>query len=133
MIYLLDTNVISDLIIKHQRVQQRVDDQLLKDDQVGLSAPIYFEILRGLLWKKAPQRERILRDKLRPVLDWITLEDEDWLQAAEFWATAVSQGRQLSDVDVLIAAMVYRRNAILVSNDTDFDVLPSQREDWRMP
>jgi predicted nucleic acid-binding protein len=75
----------------------------------------------------------VLREKIIPLLDYIPLDDEDWLQAARLWADTRRQGRQLSDVDVLVAAVAFRRSAIIVSSDTDFDSLPVRREDWRIP
>jgi predicted nucleic acid-binding protein len=55
------------------------------------------------------------------------------LQAAHYWSNAVSIGKQLSDMDFLIAALAHRLNAVIVSADTDFDALPVKREDWRLP
>jgi predicted nucleic acid-binding protein len=42
-----------------------------------------------------------------------------------------TKGRQFSDMDLLIAAIAKRLDAILVSSDSDFDALPVTREDWR--
>lgn len=55
----------------------------------------------------------------------------DWRQAAHFWAEARNAGKQLSDVDLLIAALAYRLNATLVTSDNDFEALPVQHENWR--
>lgn len=69
---------------------------------------------------------------LKAALDWQTLIEQDWLEAAQLWANADKMGKRLSDIDVLIAALVSRLKAILVSADTDFDALPVKREDWRV-
>ncbi len=74
----------------------------------------------------------ILHDNLLPSFDWQPLNQQDWLQAAQYWLNAISAGKQLSDMDLLIAALVTRLNATLVSADTDFDALPIKREDWRV-
>ena len=68
-----------------------------------------------------------------PLLDWLPLTDADWRQAAQFWADTRSTGKQLSDVDLLVAALAKRLDAIIISNDDDFDALPVKRENWRTP
>ena len=42
-----------------------------------------------------------------------------------------NQGKQLSDVDLLIAALAQRLDGVVVTSDDDFDALPIQRENWR--
>lgn len=75
----------------------------------------------------------MFEQELMPLMSIMLLEVEYWLQGARFWAESVSRGRQLSDVDLLLAALVFRRGAVLVSNDADFDNLPVHRVDWRAP
>lgn len=38
--------------------------------------------------------------------------------------------RQLSDVDLQIAALAHRLDGTVITTDVDFDVLPIKREDW---
>lgn len=90
-------------------------------------------MLRGLYHRDSKRKLKILENDIVPMLDNIVLDESDWLQAARFWADTVSQGRQLSDVDLLIAAIVYRRNSILVTSDQDFAVLPIKHINWRNP
>jgi predicted nucleic acid-binding protein len=52
-------------------------------------------------------------------------------QAAQFWAVARNAGRQLFDVDLLIAALAFRLNTVVVTNDNDFNALPVRHENWR--
>lgn len=66
-----------------------------------------------------------------PKFQFLKLENEDWLQAAQFWADAIRAGRQLSDMDFLLAAIAHRMDGVIVSSDNDFDALPVKREDWR--
>jgi predicted nucleic acid-binding protein len=132
LIFLLDTNVASEWLGPESGEWDRqVEEKLNAGETVGICQPVYYELTRGLLWKNATRKLAILRDKILPQLQLITLQDEDWLQAAEFWAEARRQGRQLADIDLLIAALAYRLSAVIVSRDTDFDVLPVKREDWR--
>jgi predicted nucleic acid-binding protein len=50
------------------------------------------------------------------------------VKAAELWSSTRSAGKQLSDVDLLLAALAVRMDAVIVSNDSDFDALPARRE-----
>lgn len=62
----------------------------------------------------------------------MSLTDADWQQAAQFWAKTVRHGKQLADVDLLLAVLTQRLDATLVSADDDFASLPIQRENWRL-
>ncbi len=133
MIYLLDTCAISDMLVNNMNVISRVEQHLANRDTVAICRPVYYELMRGLVWRKSPKKRAILDDNVLPKLDWQTMEDADWLQAALFWANAISAGRHLSDVDFLIATIAHRIGAIIVSSDADFDALPVKRENWREP
>ncbi|MCI0555804.1 MAG: PIN domain-containing protein [Anaerolineae bacterium] len=126
--YILDTNVISAMTKGDTAMSARLQQH--RSDEIYLCQPVYYEALRGLLWKGATGKIRTL-EKLRGILLWLELDDNDWTQAARYWAAATSQGKQLADVDLLIAAMATRLDGIIVSADDDFDALGVRREDWR--
>jgi predicted nucleic acid-binding protein len=132
MIYLLDTTAISDILIGQGRTKQQTDQHQLDGHVVGFIRPVYYEIMRGLLWKTATAKLTAFQNGLIPTLDYIPMDDSDWDQAAQYWAMVVRAGRQLSDVDLLLASVAARLNATLVSSDRDFDVLPVTRQDWRI-
>ncbi len=131
LIYILDTNVISDRMKAIQPVSQLLIDRTNEGHSIYLCQPVYYEVTRGLLKTNAINKLQFFHTIILPLLDWIPLEDEDWEQAAEFWAQTKSTGQQLSDTDLLIASLVKRLNAILVTADNDFDSLPIKRENWR--
>ncbi|MEO8612523.1 MAG: PIN domain-containing protein [Chloroflexota bacterium] len=133
MIYVLDTNTISDLIEGHQQVISHLSGCITRGDTIHLCQPVFYEVMRGLFWRNLRKKQVIFRGTIRPQLDWVELIDDDWFQAALFWSSAKSHGRQLSDIDVLIASLAHRLNAIVVSGDADFDALPVTRENWRLP
>jgi predicted nucleic acid-binding protein len=129
----LDTNTITDLIEGHQQVIQVFPQKIVAAQMIGLCVPVYYEIMRGLQWKNLRRKQAIFQNTIRPQLDWIQVAEEDWFQAIQFWVDAKSKGKQLSDMDFLIAAVAHRLNAVIVSSDADFDALPVQRENWRTP
>ena len=131
MIYILDTNIISDLIVGIKSTTSAFENHGGAGDTLGLCQPVYYELMRGFMWKGAGRKRYIFETIIMPRLSPINLTNLDWQQAAAFWAQTVRQGRQLSDIDLLIAAIAHRLNATIASSDTDFDSLSVQRADWR--
>ncbi len=131
MIYLLDTNLLSDLIAGRENVSQKFRTLVEQDETLCLCQPVFYELRRGIFWRNSLGKYRIFNQNILPRLTLISLTDADWLQAAQLWADAVSRGKQLSDVDLLIAALTQRLDAVLVTGDDDFATLPIKRENWR--
>jgi predicted nucleic acid-binding protein len=131
-LYLLDTNAVSDLMILHPVVRPRARQQRRQGATLGLCHPVYYEILRGLYWRQATAKLAAFNQHILPLLTWVNIIDHDWEQAARFWSDTRSKGRQLGDPDLLLAALAYPTDGIVVSSDTDFDALPITREDWRV-
>lgn len=132
MIYLLDTNVISDFLKKHPVVTASIMQGLANRDRLLVPQPAHYELIRSLMRHNATVQLSRLNNEILPQMEWITLTDADWLQAAQFWADAVSRGKQLADIDLLLAALTQRLDATLVTADDDFDILPIQRANWRV-
>jgi predicted nucleic acid-binding protein len=95
------------------------------------ASPSIYEVLRGLLKVNATHKPDIFRSKFVPLFEWAPLTDADWEKAAGYWAEATTHGRQFSDIDLLLAAISTRLNAVIVSSDADFDALAVRRDDWR--
>ncbi len=131
MIYLLDTNVVSDFLKQYPPVTTQIVRKLADKDQLLISRPVYYELMRMLFRFNATTQLKRLNDVILPQLEWVALTDEDWLQAARFWATTVSAGKQLADTDLLLAAITQRLAATLITSDDDFDALPIKRANWR--
>ena len=131
--YILDTNAVSDYINDLYGVRNLIRLALDDGDELFLCQPVHFEALRGLIRANATRKQMDFEQELVPLLVWLPLIDGDWQQAARFWADTTIKGRQLSDVDLLVAALAIRLDATIISSDIDFDVLPVKRENWRRP
>jgi predicted nucleic acid-binding protein len=131
LIYIVDTNVIADLFKKDANVIAHLRQH--QNDVLALCQAVDYEVRRGLLHKQAPSQLRDYEIRIRPQFQWLALTDADWKQAAQLWAEMRRQGRQLSDIDLLLTALVQRLNGIIVTADDDFDALSIQRENWRLP
>lgn len=131
--YILDTNVIADRMNARELVSQRLFATVQAGHRVCLCQPVYYEVLRGLLKTNATRKLQFFQATIMPLLEWLPLTDDDWRQAAQFWADAVNAGQQLADTDLLVAGIAQRVGGIVVSADADFDALPVRRENWRDP
>lgn len=131
MIYVLDTNAVSDFLKKQPTVTNAIIKAQRQQERIIITQPVHYEIIRGLVRHHATAQLIRLNTQILPLFEWGEITDTDWIQAAQLWADAVSRGKQLSDVDLLITAITQRLAATLVSSDTDFDALPIQRVNWR--
>jgi predicted nucleic acid-binding protein len=131
MIYILDTNVITDMMKEIPPIIYKIR-QLQDEHILCLIQPVDYEIMRGLLHKGASAQILRYENLIRPRFQWISLTDFDWRQSAVFWADMTSRGKQLSDTDLLIASVAKRLNATIISADDDFMALPILRDNWRI-
>lgn len=132
-VFVLDTNVISDIVAPQPNVNVLKHLSQHQQHTLCLCEAIDYEVRRGYIKVGASTRLRIYEERIRNQFQWVRLTEADWRQAAQFWATTVSQGKQLADVDLLIAAVATRLNGIIVSADEDFDALSVARHNWRIP
>lgn len=133
LIYVLDTNVIADRMNAREPVTLRLTATVQNGHQVGLCQPVFYEVMRGLFKANSTRKLHFFQTTIMPLLIWMPLTDDDWHQAAQFWADATNAGKQLADTDLLVAAVAKRLGGVVVTADSDFDVLPIQRENWRIP
>ena len=127
MRYLLDTNVISELVAKHptERVIRWLDE--LDPASIYLSVITIGELRKGIEKLPTSQRKEKLRNWLTDELlvrfrDRILVLDVDVMLA---WGELVGRlersGRQLSAIDSLIAALALTHSCSLVTrNEADF-------------
>ena len=129
--YILDTNAVSDYIKQFEPTTTHIKQAIRDGHTLYLCFPVEYELLRGLIKVNAVRQRQIFEEDFVPFLTTLRLTDADWRRAAELWAEARTAGKQLSDVDLLLVALAQRLDAIVVSNDADFDALPIKRVNWR--
>jgi predicted nucleic acid-binding protein len=131
LVYVLDTNAVSDYLGGFQPTTEQIRQALRDGDTVVLCEPVEYEVMRGLLKVNATRKQKLFQETFAPALTRVPLTPEDWALTAHYWAQTRNQGRQLSDMDLLIAAITTRLGGVLVSADADFNALPITRENWR--
>ena len=124
--YLLDTNVVSHIM------QGRDADLLARLTQlpVGravLSSITLAELEYGLHRKGQPQRLRNALTQILLRMDVLSWDESVATCYGEFCSALESQGINLSDFDMMIAAHAVAADAILVSRDKAFAQVPAER------
>jgi tRNA(fMet)-specific endonuclease VapC len=131
-VFVLDTNVISDLVAPIPNVNVLAKIVAHRQDTLCLCEAVDYEVRRGFLKTGATGRLRVYEQTIKPQFQWVVIVESDWRQAAQFWADTVNKGKQLADIDLLVASVAIRLGAFIVSADQDFDALPVKRENWRI-
>jgi predicted nucleic acid-binding protein len=133
MLYLLDTNVISDLVRDVPTVKSRLA-QVSAADRVVTSTVVVGEWAFGLLKMPAGRRRDELRLKTAAVLPRFFTEPVPALAADWYASTKLArqlQGRPVDENDLWIAATALALGAVLVSRDGDVQGIPGLTvEDW---
>jgi len=132
MPYLLDTNVITQLLKRTSPVVARYRSALGRGERLYLSAVVYYEVKRGLLHIGATKQLRQLDEDFKSVLYWTPVSDAMWDRAAHLWADCRRQGRPHDDDgDLLIAAQANLLSAVVVTRNTrDFTDFQVNIENW---
>jgi tRNA(fMet)-specific endonuclease VapC len=129
--YLIDTNIITAILKKNEKVNHELNRVSSQQKEVFISCITFYEIKRGLLYAKATKQLsefEQLCNKYKVVL----LNDLQIIEkAAEIHADLKRKGTPIQDADVLIAATAIVQALILVSNDSDMlRVVGVTVEDW---
>lgn len=129
--YLLDTNHLSDAIGKVSALRDRIRQMRRQGHKFGTCWPAIFELEMGMVQTKDPET---CRRNLRILLKEVRLRPLDWDLLPVFGQIHLrlkKQGRALSIVDKMLAALAERENATILTADTDFQALPEIRtENW---
>lgn len=130
MVWMLDTNAVSDLLNGDPGVQQRLAGTHV--GEVYLSAVTAGELHYGLA--KRPGKSR-LHEAVRQLL--LRMQVADWTEGVagtygQLRAELEAEGRKLAALDTMIAAHAKHLSLTLVSNDKAFRQVPDLAiEDWR--
>jgi len=115
MIYMLDTDTISQVVRKHPQVIKKLIGH--EDDEICISAVTNAELFYGLEKKKSQK----LFIEARSIIGKCTIIDFNSSQSELYGKIRVElekSGTPLGDMDLLIAAAAISTEAILVTHNT---------------
>jgi predicted nucleic acid-binding protein len=127
---LLDTNTLSYLIRGRQPVLDRFEESVRQGNTFLLSSVAHYELQRYLDLKGS---SRLSGRYETLVARWqrCNLLFEDWNQAALLWAERHRAGRSIADLDLLLAVLALKHDAVLVTSNTrHFEGLNISLIDW---
>jgi tRNA(fMet)-specific endonuclease VapC len=133
----LDTNaVIAAVNQRKPCVRRRLEQALVDRVTVGISTVVLYEMWYGIRKSMRPQANtEVLANFLALDVTLLPFEPEDAEEAGDIRAVLERAGTPIGPYDILIAAQVRRRNAVLITaNEREFARVPGLKtEDWASP
>lgn len=133
MLFLLDTNVVSDIVREHPKITARIN-ALLPTDAVAICTIVRGELLFGIENVPAGKRRQLLSEKLAHILAALPCHAVP-SSAADHYSrikhACRQKGTPLDENDLWIAATTVSMHATLVTRDGDFGHVDGLiTEDW---
>ncbi|MFB2834012.1 type II toxin-antitoxin system VapC family toxin [Floridanema evergladense] len=129
--YLFDTNIVSGIVNREQKISVKFGKLKLQGEDLFISCITYYEIKRGLLAVSATRKLTTFNEFCQDMTILLLDELEIIEAAAEIHTDLTKRGMPLPDADILIAATAITRGLILVSNDSDMLRIPGITiENW---
>ena len=132
--YLLDTNHLSAAINPVSSLRERLNKAHPRGTGIGTCIPVLCELECGI---QNTSHKESHRRRLAQVLRRVRLWPIEFKMASiygELFQQLRRRGRILSQVDMLLCAMVLHLDVILLTSDRDFEALPEIRtENWLTP
>lgn len=129
--YLLDCNHLSAAIRKVSTVRDLIQRARQAGDRFITCVPVLCELEAGIQQTAKPaDHRRRLTQLLRHVRVW-GLDQQTARLYGEAFNELQRQGRALSQVDIMLAAVARQHKLIVLTTDSDFDALPDIRcQNW---
>lgn len=131
--YLLDSNHLGLAVTRSTAVRRRLEQERKAGSRIGTCIPALCEVEVGVRQVAYPELYRQnLKRLLLHVRIW-PLDLDTGILYGEIYHELKSQGRVLSQVDMMLAALARQRKLTLLTTDRDFEALPIVRtENWTL-
>jgi tRNA(fMet)-specific endonuclease VapC len=127
---ILDTNTLNYILKRRPPAVARLQQATEGGDRFLLASIVHHELTRYLELKGAHRLIHLYRHLVEL---WIpcNLGFEDWNAAALLWAERHRAGKSISDLDLLLATLARKHQAVLITSNTrHFQGLGLTLEDW---
>lgn len=116
MLYLLDTNIISYLLVNNGDAVNNFDKCLSAGNEIKIPDVVYYEVQRGLFYNNSKKLQNLFDDfcKSQGIVE---INIPVFRRAAEIYANLKKRGELLEDADLLIAAIAMENDATLATNN----------------
>ena len=117
MIYCLDTDIIIEYFRGNESIKNKIEN-LGDNDSIGLTWLSVYEFFKGIFASGKYNEEDFLK---RLVDSAIMMEEtfESSKMGGEIYATLKKKGNLLNDADILIAGIVMKHDAVLITNNEE--------------
>jgi len=131
MNYIIDTNIITAYLKGNDNIFDKINEIILRGEEVFINGISYYEIKRGLLYKNAKKQLRKF-EIMCETCNFMSLDDVNIFdKASNIYSELRRKGKLIEDADILISSISLIKNCILVSNDTDFNRIDGLKiENW---
>jgi tRNA(fMet)-specific endonuclease VapC len=131
MNYIIDTNIIIAYLKGNDNIFDKINEIILRGEEVFINGISYYEIKRGLLYKNAKKQLRKF-EIMCEICNFISLDDINIFdKASNIYSELKRKGKLIKDADILISSISLIKNCILVTNDTDFNRIDGLKiENW---
>jgi tRNA(fMet)-specific endonuclease VapC len=127
--FMLDTNTASALLKGQPRAVARLAAET--PERICLSVVTEAELLFGIAKRPEARKLRVAVDELLAAIEIVSWNSGTARRYATIRAELEQHGKPLGALDLLIAAHAVQHDAVLVTNDKAFSVVPGLRlEDW---
>ena len=131
MKYLLDSNVIIDMLRGNENILDKYNAEATKDTEFFICPIIFYEVVRGF---KVLDGERKVKNFLASCKNWESLQltEEVLMKAAEIYVK-LRKGQTVEDNDIFIAAVAIVNDCTLITaNEKHFSRIDELKfENWR--
>lgn len=129
--YLLDTNHLGLAVRPDSQMCQRLHQVRRSGVRVGTCIPVLCELEVGIRQVREPEEYRRGLNRLLRRLRLWPIDLTTARLYGEMYAELRQQGRVLSQVDFMLAALARQMNLTVLTTDGDFQALPDLSvEDW---
>lgn len=116
MLYLLDTNIISYLLVNNGDAVNNFDKCLSAGNEIKIPDVVYYEVQRGLFYNNSKKLQNLFDDFCKSQ-GIVKINIPVFRRAAEIYANLKKRGELLEDADLLIAAIAMENDATLATNN----------------
>jgi len=117
LIYCLDTDILIEYFRGNKKVKRRIE-AFSDGDSIGITWLSVYEFFKGIFVNGKLDEEKFLKDLVK---NSRILESsyESVRIGGEIYAVLKKSGKLINDADILIASVVKKHNATLVTNNQD--------------